>query len=126
MSPATLPTGIPRLDALVMAEAERLGAEMAEAQSRAVSTRHTNFFGAQTIASLPPAWSYADAAEVLLRDLTRPESRDWAVRVGIDIAHRRNEDRPNAPYYEETRDRWLSMRETPAALALALAEVCRG
>lgn len=65
----TLPTGIPRLDATIREEAERLARELADRPQ----------IGGEWRDLVAVVW--APYFESLLRDLRRPASRDWASRA---------------------------------------------
>jgi len=81
MHSPTLPAGIPRLDEIVRAEADRLAVEFAEAWSVVSGAPHLGW------ATLNDETKVKRVAvhERFLRDITRPESRDWAARALADL-----------------------------------------
>lgn len=107
---ANLPTGIPRLDALVRAEAGQQTAGLLYHLERGIKARIDSatsdaqrVYWQSALDDIPPAVAVIDAFETLLRDLTRRESRDWAATtlagvVGVEVG--------------DTAPRWIY---TPAA-----------
>lgn len=119
----TLPAGIPRLDALVRAEAERKAAERYAIWCREIARRGRGPVLHWSLLTDADRKIDIDTEAALLRDLTRPESRDWAVRAGFDLDC--NAHPEQGPFFDGLRDDWNNRRDDPTALAQALAAVCR-
>lgn len=103
----TLPTGIPRLDALVRAEAEQRAHDLYVAALRLPEV------GGRVESSAYAA--YTDGFETLLRNLSRRESRDWAAYalaelVGVEAG----ETAPRWTYSPAARDSVASWTLTGA------------